>query len=163
MNGLLGEPPRWAILGGSREISRRDRGALGETSHQSDSAGVADRGHLRRPVLARLDLWQRAARPALSRWLGAGWRHGLATLSPRRRQDGQPVAEIGRALAKDPCLRRLPADRRLRLAFGFLTPGHQLRMGFVGGLRDADAERHCRHLSRLVAAGQSRHGRARRV
>jgi hypothetical protein len=37
------------------------------------------------------------------------------------------------ALAEDPYFCRLSADRRLHLAFGFLSAGHRLRMGAVGG------------------------------
>src|SRR5215469_11556018 len=147
--GLMGrEPPLWVIrleIGGAAHVSRLDRwtpSGLGEISHQPDSPGPSVRGDFRQPVLARLDLWQRAPRPALSRRLGAGWRHGLAALFPHRHQNGQPVAEIHRALAEDPYFYRLSTDRRLHLAYGFLSAGHRLRMGAVGGLRAGDAERH---------------------
>src|SRR5215813_7728900 len=140
--GTMGkELPRCVILGGGREIGgaahvwRLDRPmGLGELSHQPDWQGPFDRSNFRRSVLARLDLWQRAARSALSRRLAAGRRHELADLFPRRHQNGQPVAEVRHALAEDPYLCRLSADRRLHLAFGFLSAGYRLRMGAVGGL-----------------------------
>ena len=146
--------------GGRREIAhvrcldRRTRSGLGGVSHQPDSSWPPDRGHIRRPVLARLDLRQRAPRPALSRWLGAGRRYGLADLFSHR-QDGRLVAEISHALAEVPYFYGLSGDRRLHLSFGFLSAEHRLRMGTVDGVCAGGAERHIGHLPHVVAAGQA--------
>src|SRR5262245_59979985 len=132
-------------------------------SGQPDSSGCSDRVHFHWPVRPRLDLWQRTPRSALSRRLGAGRGRRLAALFPHRHEDRPPVDAIRHALAEGPYLCRLSADRSLSLAFGFLSAGHQPRMGVVGDLGSGAADGNFQHPPCLVATRQARDRQAHRL